>query len=261
MFPFVVAYQNHIYNRTICSWDDIDAWYGFHKLEQRETCLIESFYSLRKFAVRVYAGGLNRSLLAIPRWMALSDYLLILESLWILETFEAFIAFQRNSKLLVLKFFLEHSISATVSPKRKYTLLLSRVHKTEGGADEWWVWRTPYFSFSPLRFWVLGFAPSVYFLLVETVKHYTTFLKAGFISDRSICFQLPKFKCLSYASQMLNSLDCLSHLNLFGQEYFISCDYFGTLFWNAPQTCGLRYAKRSLMSRPSFFWYDNDSGH
>ena len=115
--------------------------------------------------------------------------------------------------------------SYTVSPKRKYTLLPSRVLKTEGWqmksrgcpkrtielvqngpslilkfkemaayqqkpwgdpllikrsqnckipidfhATQWWMWRTPYFSSSPPRFWVLGFATSVYFLLVETVS-------------------------------------------------------------------------------------------
>ena len=36
-----------------------DCIYGFHKLEQGETCFIQWFHSLRKFAVRVYAGGLN----------------------------------------------------------------------------------------------------------------------------------------------------------------------------------------------------------
>ncbi len=34
--------------------------YGFDKLEQRETCLIQWFYSLRKFAVMVCAGGLKK---------------------------------------------------------------------------------------------------------------------------------------------------------------------------------------------------------
>ncbi len=37
------------------------------------------------------------------------------------------------------------------------------------GSTQCWVWHTPYFSFSPPRFWVLGFTASVYFLLVETV--------------------------------------------------------------------------------------------
>ena len=35
---------------------------------------------------------------------------------------------------------------------------------------QWQVWSTPYFSSSPPRFWVLDFAASVYFLLVETVQ-------------------------------------------------------------------------------------------
>ncbi len=64
-------------------------------------------------------------------------------------------------------------IKVTVSTKRKYTLL-SRVLKTEGvpdgkfGTTQWGVWRTPYFSHSPLGLWVLGFAVSVYFLLVKS---------------------------------------------------------------------------------------------
>ena len=124
---------------------------------------------------------LDRSLLAIPGWLALSDYFLILESLWMLEAFETFIALQRNSKLLAC----------------------SKV-----------------------------FFRDTHFCLSTT----PLFQKAGSMSDRPICFQLPNFKCLSYASQMLNLLDSLSQLNLFGQEYFISCDYFGTLFWNVPQT-------------------------
>ncbi len=41
--------------------------YGFDKLEQRETCLIQWLYSLRKFAVRVYAGGLKITSLHIKR--------------------------------------------------------------------------------------------------------------------------------------------------------------------------------------------------
>ncbi len=68
MFPFILAYQNHIYNRTVCSWDDIHAGfvqlssaaaqnlhqchlksmpfnciYGFDMLEQRETCFFNDF--------------------------------------------------------------------------------------------------------------------------------------------------------------------------------------------------------------------------
>ncbi len=60
---------------------------------------------------------------------------------------------------------------STVSPKRKYTLLSSRVLKTEEDQvkSRRWVWRTPYFLCSPPRFWVHDFAASVYFLSVETV--------------------------------------------------------------------------------------------
>ncbi len=39
----------------------------------------------------------------------------------------------------------------------------------EFGPTQGWVWGTPYFSSSPPQFGVLGFAASVYFLLVETV--------------------------------------------------------------------------------------------
>ncbi len=41
------------------------------------------------------------------------------------------------------------------------------------GPTQWWMCRTPYFSSSPPRFWVLGFAASVYFLSVETVSRYS----------------------------------------------------------------------------------------
>ncbi len=37
------------------------------------------------------------------------------------------------------------------------------------GPTQVWVWHILYFSSSPPRFWVLGFAASVYFLSVETV--------------------------------------------------------------------------------------------
>ena len=36
--------------------------YGFDNLEQRETCLIQWFYSLMKVAVRVCAGGLKATM-------------------------------------------------------------------------------------------------------------------------------------------------------------------------------------------------------
>ncbi len=41
--------------------------------------------------------------------------------------------------------------------------------KVQFGPTQWWMCRTPYFFSSPPRFWVLGFAASVYFLSVETV--------------------------------------------------------------------------------------------
>ncbi len=64
----------------------------------------------------------------------------------------------------------------TVSTKRKYTLLSSRVLRTEGVQIES---RTnsfrgvahPYFSSSSPGLWVLGFATSVYFILMETVLY------------------------------------------------------------------------------------------
>ena len=44
MFLFVLAYQNHM-------------------LEQRDTCLLQRFWTLKKIAVKLYAGGLNRKTL------------------------------------------------------------------------------------------------------------------------------------------------------------------------------------------------------
>ena len=73
----------------------------------------------------------------------------------------------------------------SLNQKKVYTFVKLST-QNRGGPDEkykgmhhfaifltqWWVWRTPYFSSSPPRFWVFGFAASVYFLLVETVAGY-----------------------------------------------------------------------------------------
>ena len=53
-------------------------------------------------------------------------------------------------------------LAGVVSPMSKWGLV-------QFGPTQWWVWHTAYFSSNPPRFWVLGFATSVYFLLVETV--------------------------------------------------------------------------------------------
>ena len=53
--------------------------------------------------------------------------------------------------------------------RAKYSKLRGARWKVGGAPTQGWVWCTPYFSSSPPRFWVLGFATSVYFLSVETV--------------------------------------------------------------------------------------------
>ncbi len=120
----------------------------------------------------------------------------------------------------------------TVSSKRKYTLLSSRLLKTDrgqmksrgctkltielvqlnGGCDT-----PPPFPLVPLVFWVLGFAESVYFLLVETVAEQVIFSRADMYhkkvrkthpANHSAHPTWCKLGDTQYVLQMINSLMC-----------------------------------------------------
>ncbi len=73
-----------------------------------------------------------------------------------------------NGNLWILRYF-SREVASDFLFLCRHLFGISKRGLVQFGPTQGWVWYTPYFSSSPPRFWVLGFAASVYFLLVETV--------------------------------------------------------------------------------------------